>query len=492
MISDKKIEFLVKQSFERDIIKMFIDCGVDKHLVWFLTSHKKGLIPNLNIEDIKMVNLYLEKFASANKKNQTTTYSDALIAARRFDLNEKRKIRNQIYHFKNGFYISILNVVDLMDEGEFMANCVGSYEGKVMAGLVGILALKYPSGKTAAHIEIKKNGLIGQNYAKANTQLNKECWMMILEFFENNSKLVDLSKAFGESYVTTHHGGCIKEILLTIPTSVNMMIDNGVKISEQVSGFEIKRFAPFHGEKDRAIKMNSQSEVVEWIEQKKRDIITIYDELIIQTLSTSASKLYLSDFMKDKIFGTKKGAYLMKGNNYNLSEIDPRYGQNMGYEDAQVPVRMDEREIMEPVMENDGELAQPAPHDEYDVALNEMQAEFNEINADINEAMEITAPARRRPVILLGRLNDNVDVAMVDRVEGERPERPQLIVEERPFNGEYNAEAREEDDFEEIELEAGDVVGMEEAEGAEDHDVQGHVIQAPEPFVEMIRRAERR
>ena len=61
MINEKKIDFLVKQGFDREIINMLAECGVNKNILWFLSVHKKGLIESLNSEEIKMVNGFLEK-----------------------------------------------------------------------------------------------------------------------------------------------------------------------------------------------------------------------------------------------------------------------------------------------------------------------------------------------------------------------------------------------------------------------------------------------
>ena len=351
MINQKKIDFLIKQGFDKNVIKLLVDCGVEKHIMWFLAMIKKGAIDNINENDIKIINFYFEKTAASKVKSME--YLDALSVARKFEQNEKRKLKNQIYHFKNGFYISILNPVDLREEGVAMSNCVGTYEERVSLGIVGLLALKQPSGKTVAHIEIKKNGLIGQNYAKANTRLGKESWMMILEFFEKHSKLVDLSKLFGESYVVTYRGGNIDEIILSIPTSVNIFVENGIKKIDQINGFEAKRFAPDYKLEESAIKITSQSDVAEWVESKKREVIKSYDELIVQILATTASKLFLSDNIKERIFGSKKNSYLLKGENYNLSEIDPNHGDNR-------------EEVMAPALE------EPYEPEERDIPLNRL------------------------------------------------------------------------------------------------------------------------
>ena len=479
MASEKKIEFLIKQGFDKDVINVFIECGVDKNLVWFLSMYKNGSIEHLNGEDIKLINLYFEKTSSNKKKIQ---YSDALIAARKFEKNEKRKEKNKIYHFENGFYISILNSIDLREEGSIMSNCIDGYEERVNSGVVGLLALKQSNGKTVAHIEINKNGLIGQNYSKANSQISREYWMMILEFFEKNSKSVDLSEMFGESHVVTAVGGSINEVILTIPTRVHMFVEKGSKKTEQVHGFEVKRFTPSQRNHEAAIKISSKSEVIEWIEQKKQDIIKTYDELAMQVISTSASKLFLSDSIKEKIFGTKNGAYTLKGDKYNLLEIDPRFGQY----DKEVPDEgYYENEPMEPVVMPmiDG-LLEEAPENGFEEKQPEAEDEIEVMEREMNDEVMGEAPERLRPaVFLVGRRRPMINVANEDL--------PQIAVQEIAY-GVENEEIAEGNVYEIAHvreaIERGDDLELDEMElpGEEGY------VNPPEPFNEIIRRAVRR
>lgn len=473
MVSEKKIEFLTKQGFEKDVVNMFINCGADKHLLWFLTMHKKGFIENLNSENIKLVNSYLDK----NQINKNAKYSEVLTCAKKFEQNERRKLNNKIYHFENGFYISILNPIDLQDEGKNMSNCVGSYEERVHSGEVGILALKQSNGKTVAHIEIKKNGLIGQNYAKSNSQLGKECWMMISEFFEKNSKIVDLSKMFGESYVSTSRDSHISEVILTIPTSVNMFIEDGIKKTEQINGFEVKRFIPFKNGKENAIKMNSQSEICDWIEKKKKEIINAYDELSAQVLSISASKLYLSDVIKERIFGDKKDAYLMKGDCYNISEIDPRYGQEHFVDAPMAPMDfnnaiMDMEEAIEPVPMNGDEEVMNEEFD-LDVAVERAVAADRENEEGEGGGIE---PQRRRVRLLRANARNVEIINMLDGLEDREGEDETIEAEEVPA-GNYGLN----DDFEEVEM------GEEEIY----LNIREAIAQPPEPFDNIVGRAVR-
>lgn len=401
MVSEKKIEFLAKQGFSRDVINVFINCGVDRNLLWFLGAHKKGMIEHLNGEEIKSVNKYLE----SQKDSTKYTYSQVLELSKLYERNEERKNRNRIYNFANGYYVSILNEQDLRDEGVVMANCVGTYRNRVSHGQVGILALKQSNGKTVCHIEVFKNGLIGQNYAKANSQMNKENWLMVLEFFNNNSKKVNLSDLFGESYVVSAERGYIDDVILSVPTSVNIILQNGVKKIDQYDGFEAKRFSPFHKRNHCVLKISDKLEVLNWIEERKQEVIKFYDDLMTQVEMTSASALYLSDEIKEKIFGSKKGAYLMKGDNYNISEIDPRYGSEEKCPEE--PAMLLEREELAPDMDIE------APR-----------------------MVEEDAPARRRPHLRIGVPPRDMPEPIAAQAEMDEVEMPRDIeVNERRIAG---------------------------------------------------------
>lgn len=451
MISEKKKLFLVKQGFKEENIDKLSSLNVDKHILWFLSVEKKGFI--LHEKDVLLINNYFEN--SLNVKTEKKSFQEILEEARKFEKNQKRLLKNILYTFDNGFYISVLNASDLREEGIIMSNCVGGYEQRVFEGEVGILALKNPSKKTIAHIEIRKNGFIGQNYAKANTHLNKENWMMIVEFFEKNSKNVDLSKLFGESYVSTCYGSNIEEIILSIPTSVRMYLENGEKKNEQITGFEVKRFLPYSNAKNSAVKLSSKEDMVKWLEKKKEEVVNAYNDIIYQVLNTSASKMYLSDEMKEKIFGKKNGSYLMKGDNYDLSELTPyTIMEGDDVEAGEMPmVEMPEQEL--PV-----EIA-PEVRDE-------PQREDREI-----------IPGLRMPVILRNLRAQAVaeNEVLAERIyENEAPEEgqnPRLDYIEVPYEGGYGEDRLVEAIY----------------AGETNEEQNGNLQMPPEPFEDIIRRA---
>jgi len=354
MISSGKMEFLVKQGYSQDVINFFINCGAEKHLLWFLTLHKKKHIQNLNAEEIKVVNKYLEECKEALKSlssinDKSKIYTEALKRAYEYKKDLERKEKNIIHRFENGYYISILNEQDLYLEGRVMSNCVGGYHDSVKNKEVGLLALKHPSEKTVVHIEIKKNGQISQNFSKANSTIGNECWKMILEFFEKNSKKVDFKNIFGDAYITSSGGGYINSVSLCAPLSITHTLEDGQKKISFNDAFELKRFSLDIPRESEELKFLNKSDLLKWLEGQKNKITKIYNDLIEQVDLTNSSNLYLSDEIKRKIFGNHKNAFLMKGEKYNISEINiyqSPLNQDVAYENDDV------EEVMNDVQED--------------------------------------------------------------------------------------------------------------------------------------------
>lgn len=506
MASEKKIEFLVQQGFAREIINTLIECGVDKSLMWFLGVHKRNLIPSpINLEEIRLINTYFEKSAKANlsenekesdaksftgeKKVKVKTpanpYLETLALARKFDINEKRKQKNKLYTFENGYYISLLNDIDLSEEGRLMSNCVGGYQSRVASGDVGILALKNSSGRTYAHIEIYKNGLIGQNYTKANCSLSKEHWMMIFEFFDKHSKNVDLNNIFGDYYLTTNNGGHISNISLAIPTAVQQVIGKDGIETEHINGFEVKRFYAFHNKThNNSEKITVQKDVIDWIEERKQEVIKAYDDLTIQIMATTAGKLFLSDEIKEKIFGHKKGAYFMKGKKYSLSELKPSSSNEL----VDMPADEVGMEMAEPG-EGMPDIAPAVQMVEDEEFLEEFE-EAIDVMDDNDDTGEIEVVAdeepreeRRGAAVLIGRVRGHADNG---EIGGQRPE---LDIQEVQHEGGYEAYAEDQQ---------GNVYGIHNMADIQEADAEEPLpnvregeVAPPEPFDELMRRARR-
>ena len=236
--------------------------------------------------------------------------------------NIERKNNNIIFYLENGYYVSVLDEEDLVYEGRIISNCVANYREQVKCKKVGILALKQPSGKTIIHIEIKTNGSLAQNFAKGNSQIDNKQWVMIMEFFEKNSKKVDYQKLFGDAYVTSSTGGMIQSVSLCVPTSIVYDLRDGIKKKTFQEAVELKRFSLNIPKITEELKFTDKSDLTKWLQDKKNEISKMYDDLTEQINLTNSSDLYLSDEMKEKIFGSHKNSYLMKGEDYNLSEID--------------------------------------------------------------------------------------------------------------------------------------------------------------------------
>jgi hypothetical protein len=364
MVTSKKIEFFVKQGYNKSDIDFLIECGVDKHLISFLNMFKMGYVNSSDKENIKSINNYLingagrtitlitEDLFNQNQKKHLTsskssslkqaphgrdayvygaykpkriTYKQLLNEAISYSKNEIRKANNIIYKLQNNYYISIIEPQDCYEEGTSMSNCIVDYDYKISPkGNIGILALKKPNGKTVVHIEIKRNGVIGQNFCKSNKQITIEYWNMIIEFFENNCKELDLDKkAFGEYYRFYCGGNSLGEVSVGIPTGITQIMTNG-KTEIQLHDFiSIKNIIPCEILKNIITK--DKIEIVTALKKHKEEINQKVDDMIERLLITSASKLYLSDNIKEKIFGH---SYTMKGNDYNFSEINYDYGND--------------------------------------------------------------------------------------------------------------------------------------------------------------------
>lgn len=504
MVNNKKIEFLVKQGYDRNVIDILIDCGVEKNLLWFLTINKKGFMKNLDSSEINIVNKYLEDCSDAIKylasfKDRTKIYTEAVRQAYIYKNDSERKEKNIIYRFENGYYVSILNEQDLQLEGKIMSNCVGGYYHTVKDRELGILALKHPSKKTVAHIEIKKNGQLAQNFSKANSQIGIEYWKMILEFFEKNSKKVDFKNLFGDAYVTSSGGGYINSVSLCAPTSITYELKDGVKKISFNDAFELKRFSldiPKHTEE---IKFSEKSDLTKWLQDKKNEILKVYDDLTEQINLTNSSDLYLSDEIKEKIFGSHKNAYLMKGEKYNLSEINIQ--STSLYEQA-IPEPLEpepEVERIDLAMEEREVIAQIRPIRAF-AAPGINRREIDEVFETMDEAPEPEEDVKHEKVAEY-------------EYEGDFDENTVEIIGNQPINEAYPPNdpmenlarviyeevlTREDiENAEEIVVQEGDMIeaAVVNEDGTYDYielraqDVHHEIEMPPAPFEEIIKRA---
>lgn len=470
MITKRKFDFFKAQGFSVELIEKLVECGVDKQLLWFLTQYKKYPF-ELSEFHIRLVNDYLEnpkprpvfeekklKKSSLKSKEveEELDFRKILEIALEIKIDTDRKNANILYRLDNGYYFSKLDPEDLHSESMVMANCVYShFSHHVIAKEVAIISLKRPNGKTVGHIEIKRNGMIGQNFAKANSELNREYWLMVLDFFKANSKGVDTDSIFGESYVVGCSDLFIREIALSIPTEVHMRIVNGEKQKDQLRGFQVKRFVPSKRVNDSYINMSNKQEVIEFVESKKRQLVQAYDNLITNIIDTGAAHLYLSDQIKERLFGSGKSAYFMRGNSYNLSEMDPNYIANSIVEAIEEEMLNDE--AVEGIVNEEGEIiAEPAPDD--NVRPEAPAPEF--VNMRIRRVEAVRAG-------LIDAAPNDEDNNLDDLVDIEVPREAIL--------GDHN-----------------DVEGAEIVEIIEEDDLGPGDIMPPEPFEHILGRVERR
>lgn len=493
MVSQKKIDFFVQSGYDAQLIDTLVSFGVDKQLLWFLSQYRKHKFDIVE-ENIRLVNRYLEtpklrrnneklvKKASINESQESETYMEALNAAKIMKAEEDRKEANILYRYANGYTMSMLEPQDLAEEAEMMANCVLShFSGHVKNKAVAILALKNRNNKTVGHIEIKRNGLIGQNFAKANSELNKFQWNLVLEFFRNNSKNVDTNKLFGETYVAVFSDLFIRDVVLSMPTAVNISLTHNGKEKQQLSGFQVKRFVPSKRVHEKSEVFNTKQDIISFIEEAKENLLVAYNDLIDSIRSTEAGQLYLSDAIKERLFGSSKNAYLMRGEDYNLTELNPDF--SISYE-GEMPMA----EMGEEIIERAAEPA-PAPIDEVGYGREEIAVarprrrvarHEEEINMEAQFGDGPPQPAVMPAPIQFINVRVQADAAAnAGLIDANEVQGGGFVEMEIPREG-LNEE--------EVELlQNADIVDI-----TEENDVLPGEIIAPEPFENILARAERR
>lgn len=318
----KRREFLINQGYSREAIEFFESCGVNKHLLWFLKEFKTFDFPSLkkHTEDIKVINSHIEE----NGKNKFKSLADAFNSAYS-ELTKKKSLEKiSLYKFADGHFITAIPHSDLHGEGVAMSNCVGNYVPGVQSKERAILALKSSVGETLVHFEVMKNGMISQNYEKANMPVRGKYWKYICEFLKKNSKNIDSRKHFGfgwEVGVTRQRHndeGFTISANCVIPRKVSQSISKEGKVVTKIEDSEsLKRFETVIP----SIKFSGldKSELLDTLRNVKSEMVKSMDNLISNVEVTDGENLFISDHMKEKIFG--KDCYLMKGNDYNFFDM---------------------------------------------------------------------------------------------------------------------------------------------------------------------------
>lgn len=165
--------------------------GTNKYNVFLAKEIKKEpkILDNLN--DIQyIVDWAIKTNPNINKLSfeESLKLSDEWHKSIKFDDNAKNKDKKDddkiLYRCKDGIhYFVLLDVEDLVTEGEIMRNCVGSYTEKVKSGRSLIVSLR--DGKNESHVTIEidtQTGMTIQTRGKANGEPSPKYLKLITEF----------------------------------------------------------------------------------------------------------------------------------------------------------------------------------------------------------------------------------------------------------------------------------------------------------------------
>lgn len=357
MAKGKRKEYFIKQGYSSNLINILESCGVDKHMLWFLNQLRHNgdgkNIDDKTKRDINMINKHIESKSKNNFNNMEEAYKSAYIENARKNLS----IKKALYTFKDGHSIILLNTEDLILEGTNMSNCVGGYRDKIKSKNVALFALKNPEGDTLVHFEIMKNGMLSQNFEKANMPVRHIYWKYIYEFFKNNSKNIQSSKHLGfawRSSMRQNQVGCGFEISVecVMPKKISKRIDNGGELITHIESSNIiKKFnAQFPS---IYLTEFDKSNFIKKMKSAKSDIIKAFDDMIANVDITCGENLYVSDKIKEIAFGD--GCYTMKGEEYNANDIFTSF---IMQED--MPIAMPDEAMVAPEAEFPMEI-RPAP-----------------------------------------------------------------------------------------------------------------------------------
>ena len=339
----KKKEFFIKQGYSEEMINYLEGLGVKTHMIFFLVNLKRLESAKRDVynEAYKKLIVLVNDFFKKEGKNKFKNFEDAAIFAVRDKEIENRIKKNTIHKFSDGHYIVKLTHLDLEREANKMSNCVANYYDKVKENRSSILALKNKKGETLVHFEIQRNGVISQNYEKANLNVRGKNWKYINEFLTLNSKNIDVknNNFFDFSWNLNYNkkNGFLS-VSSVMPTSIIQEINrNGEKVNKVNDFCIIKKFnylSPFR--EDVEFNSFNKLDVINKLEEIKSSINNVIDDLIKETEITEGKNLYISDELKEKLFG--KDNFILKGDKYSFQDLlMDTYGEN----------RIDRREFEE-------------------------------------------------------------------------------------------------------------------------------------------------
>ena len=394
----KRKEYFIKQGYSVELIEYLGALGVETHMLWFLTNLTRIIQANKenNVFVDEFKNLMVNEYLELSTKNKFKSFEDAVT----FILSEKEKEerikRNTIHTFSDGLFIVKLTAHDLGAEANMMSNCLGTFTKRVQNNDCAILALKNKKGETLVHIQIQKNGVISQNYEKANGNVRLKYWKYIYEFLKKNSKNVDTENFFDFGWKLHVDRNNFLNLECVLPTSTLQKMGNKrEKISFIAENTIIKKFAYKMPGKINLISFKKK-DLAEEIQEYRNHVNTVCDELTKELEMTEGKNLYISDELKERLFG--KDAYFLKGEDYNFNDLlYGLYGENrelMAMEEAarQEPERDEPIHILRGL----NDLREAAEDDLDGEGIIEDGGEDEEVRAEI--------PENLNPNVLIGRI----------------------------------------------------------------------------------------
>lgn len=325
----KKKDFFLKQGYSEQLIEHLEKLGVKTHMFWFLTNLTRLASSKQNVYTGEYKNLIIlvNEHLESTTKNKFKTFEDAVTMIVRKKEKEERIKHNTLHTFADGHYIVRLTHQDLGDEGRFMSNCLSTYADRVKSNECCILALKNKKNETMVHFQVQRNGAISQNYEKANTSVRYKYWKYVNEFFNTHSKKINTDKFFDFGWRLHINRLNIINLEALLPTSVIHKMNNKGEKQVEIEGSSIVKKFDYVLPLKVDFTSFDKVEIIEKIQHLQITTNNIFDELLKEVEITEGKNLYLSDEIKEKLFG--KNGFTLKGNDYQFNDLlHGLYGEN--------------------------------------------------------------------------------------------------------------------------------------------------------------------
>lgn len=324
----KRREYFLQQGYSSVLIGVLESCGITKHMLWFL-NQLKGLDGKVATQDFKSHLGFINKHIESKTKNNFKTLEEAYKSACLASAKKNSLLKKALYTFKDGYSVLLLEPTDLYAEGINMANCVGGYMGRLSSKERALMALKNPEGNTVVHFEIMKNGMLSQNFEKANMPVRQKYWKYISEFLKNNSKNIQSSKHLGfawDAHMRFDSSGIHLSAECLLPKRISKFVNSRGEIDTAIEHHSsLKRFE-VNIPKIKMTEFNKDT-FVRKLKESKDNFIKSIDDIIQSVEMTDGENMYVSDKLKERIFGD--GHYLMKGDGYSALDLTMFENQNL-------------------------------------------------------------------------------------------------------------------------------------------------------------------